>query len=85
MTDNGSNNTSTSGGLGFTGALFIVFLVLKLTGVIDWSWWWVTAPLWAGVALLLAFGVFGLLFLLGLKAWNRLHGRKPAPKGKRRA
>ena len=26
--------------------LFTVFLVLKLTGVISWSWWWVTAPLW---------------------------------------
>lgn len=26
--------------------LFLVFLVLKLTGYIDWSWWWVTAPLW---------------------------------------
>lgn len=31
--------------------LFIVFLVLKLTGSIAWSWWWVTAPLWGGVAL----------------------------------
>jgi hypothetical protein len=26
--------------------LFLCFLVLKLTGVISWSWWWVTAPLW---------------------------------------
>lgn len=26
--------------------LFLVFLVLKLTGEIDWSWWWITAPLW---------------------------------------
>ena len=41
----------TSGGIGFMGALFITFLVLKLTNVIDWSWWWVTAPLWAGIAL----------------------------------
>ena len=31
--------------------LFLVFLVLKLTGVITWSWWWVTAPLWAPVVL----------------------------------
>ena len=30
--------------------LFIVFLVLKLTGNIDWSWWWVTSPLWIPVA-----------------------------------
>jgi len=42
-----SNNThtSTSGGGGMF-LLFLVFLVLKLTGYIDWSWWWVTAPLW---------------------------------------
>jgi len=33
-----------------TGILFVVFLVLKLTGVIDWSWWWITAPLWIGIA-----------------------------------
>ena len=32
-------------------ACFIVFLVLKLVGVIDWSWWWVTAPLWGGFLL----------------------------------
>ena len=30
--------------------LFLVFLVLKLAAVIDWSWWWVTAPLWGGFA-----------------------------------
>jgi hypothetical protein len=31
--------------------LFTVFLVLKLTNVIAWSWWWVTSPLWAGLAI----------------------------------
>lgn len=35
----------------FTGMLFIVFLILKLTDVISWSWWWVTAPLWIPVLL----------------------------------
>jgi hypothetical protein len=46
-----------SGGIGFPGALFIAFLVLKLTGVIAWSWWWVTAPLWGTVliAIIMAF------------------------------
>lgn len=34
-------------GLSFLSVLFLIFLVLKLTGNIDWSWWWVTAPLWA--------------------------------------
>ncbi len=46
--------------MGVGGVLFIVFLVLKLTHVIDWSWWWVTAPLWGGFAL------FGSLALAAL-------------------
>jgi hypothetical protein len=32
--------------LTFPLVLFLVFLVLKLTNVIAWSWWWVTAPIW---------------------------------------
>ncbi len=36
---------------GFGTLLFVVFLVLKLCKVIDWSWWWVTAPLWGSIAL----------------------------------
>lgn len=41
-----SNSKSTSGGIGFVGLLTILFIGLKLTGHIDWSWWWVLAPLW---------------------------------------
>jgi hypothetical protein len=37
--------------------LFIVFLVLKLTGNIDWSWWWVTSPLWIPIVLAIGFVV----------------------------
>lgn len=40
-------------GIGFCDLLFVVFLVLKLTHVIDWSWWWVTAPLWIPLALVI--------------------------------
>lgn len=47
----------TSNGIGLPGVLFVVFLVLKLTGNIDWSWWWVTSPIWipliVGIAILL--------------------------------
>lgn len=35
--------------LNFLEVLFVVFLILKLTKVIDWSWWWVTSPLWGGI------------------------------------
>lgn len=39
------------GGIGLGTILFLIFLVLKLTGVITWSWWWVTAPIWIPLAL----------------------------------
>lgn len=42
-----------STGVNFPGLLFLVFMTLKLCGVINWSWWWVTAPLWGAFALLL--------------------------------
>lgn len=35
--------------VGFVGLLTIVFIVLKLTGVIAWSWGWVLAPIWISV------------------------------------
>lgn len=54
MTSN-SNTTSSSGGIGFTGLLTIVFIVLKLTGVVAWSWAWVLSPLWISAALAVAF------------------------------
>lgn len=45
--------TSTNGGIGFLGALTILFIALKLTHVIDWSWWWVLSPIWIPVAVVL--------------------------------
>lgn len=50
-------------GIGLPGALFVAFVVLKLTGVIDWSWWWVTAPLWIGFAVSAFFLLIGLLIV----------------------
>ena len=55
MSNNKSNNNkataSASGGIGFGGLLTIVFIVLKLCGVINWSWLWVLAPTWIPIAL----------------------------------
>jgi hypothetical protein len=48
-----SEKNTSSGGVGFFGLMFLIFMTLKLTNVIDWSWWWVTAPLWGGFAILL--------------------------------
>lgn len=46
-------NDNSSSGIGMPAILFLIFLVLKLTGYIHWSWWWVTAPIWAGLVILL--------------------------------
>lgn len=57
--------------------LFVIFLILKLTSLIDWSWWWVTSPLWIPFA---AFGalsviiivIFAVMDILGIRrgGWN---------------
>ena len=51
-----SDKKTTSNGLGIGMILFLIFMTLKLTGHITWSWWWVTAPLWipltAGIAII---------------------------------
>lgn len=64
-----SNSSSGIGGISFPGLLFIVFLVLKLTNHIDWSWWWITAPLWlpASVCILILAIAF---FILGRKKFK---------------
>ena len=57
-----NSSSSSSGGIGFTGALAILFIGLKLGGVISWSWLWVLSPLWIPLAIGL---VFLLLFGIG--------------------
>jgi hypothetical protein len=59
-----SNNSSTSGGVGFFSLLFLLFLGLKLGNVINWSWWWVTAPLWGGFAIILL--VLAIVFIIAV-------------------
>ncbi len=50
-----NSSASAGGGISFIGLLTVVFIVLKLCGVIAWSWWWVLSPIWIpfGVALVL--------------------------------
>lgn len=57
-----SSNSSSSGGIGVFGLLGIVFVILKLTGHITWSWWYVTMPFWGGFALLI--GILGIGFII---------------------
>lgn len=49
-----TNNNSKGSEIGFCGLLTIVFIVLKLTNYINWSWWWVMSPLWIPIAISLA-------------------------------
>jgi hypothetical protein len=59
-----SNNTSTSGGIGFPGLLTVLFIGLKLTGYISWSWWWVLSPMWISALLAIAFLSIAFIILL---------------------
>lgn len=60
----------TSGGIGFGGLLTVLFIGLKLTGYIDWSWWWVLSPLWIPVVLVLTIVmIFGII--LGIASLDK--------------
>lgn len=59
------------GGIGFCGLLTVVFIALKLGGIIGWSWWWILAPLWIPWAIvigLVAIFVLCAAVIAGLKA-----------------
>ena len=56
------NNYATARGIGFSGLLTIVFIVLKILNIIDWSWVWVLAPIWISFALWVIF--FIIMFII---------------------
>lgn len=53
------NNDTQRSGVGVFGCFFLVLFILKIIGQIDWSWWWVTAPIWCPLALGGVFLVLG--------------------------
>ena len=57
-------SSSSSTGIGFTGLLTIVFITLKLTDFIDWSWWWVLSPIWISLLLVIVFLITLFIILL---------------------
>jgi len=60
-----STTNSSNGGIGVVGLLGVVFVTLKLLGIIDWSWWLVTLPFWGGFVLVVTIIVIGFpIFLL---------------------
>jgi hypothetical protein len=64
-----SNSSSTSSGIGFVGLLTIVFITLKLTGYITWSWWWVLSPIWIS-------WIFIFLILIIVIVWAVMQDKK---------
>lgn len=61
------SSSSSSGGMGFTSVLLILFIALKLTNVIAWSWWWVMSPFWIPLGIVLVILLVWLIF----KLWAR--------------
>ena len=61
-----SSSSTSSGGLSFTGALTVLFVGLKLTNVITWSWWWVLSPIW--ISLSLAIVILTIAIIIGIIA-----------------
>ena len=60
---------SSGGGIGFCGALAILFIALKLFNQITWSWWWVLSPLWLPICIVIGVivAVFGLMYIVANK------------------
>lgn len=48
-----SDNNNSSKGIGFTGLLTILFIALKLLGIINWSWVWVLSPIWISAVIII--------------------------------
>lgn len=61
-----SSSSSSSGGIGLPGLLTVLFVGLKLTNVIAWSWWWVLSPIWIPLLLLITILIIGTL----VAAWR---------------
>lgn len=70
---------ASSGGIGALGALGLIFVTLKLLGaepVSSWSWWWVTAPFWAGFVLVaIGFAIVVIVMAVRRIARHCRHGR----------
>lgn len=69
------------GGIGFCGALTILFIGLKLGNVITWSWLWILEPMWIptiiGIAILIIYVLYyAIRFELDKRRWKRFRERK---------
>ena len=60
-------NNNTSGGIGFVGLLTICFIVLKLIGIINWSWLWVISPIWISAIIVI---LLAIIFIVVEVKWR---------------
>lgn len=66
-------NCNTTSSVSYTGVLTLIFVVLKLCNVIDWSWWWVLCPIWISFALLFLFVIIlGIISIFAI--WMNTRG-----------
>ena len=72
-------NNKSSGGIRCSTVVLIVFVILKLVGVINWSWWWVLSPLWISFGL----GLIAIVALVALEAHVNKEYGFTSRKGKR--
>lgn len=66
-------DAQTAAGLSLPVTVFVVFLILRLTGLITWSWWWVTSPLWIVAAIIV---VLTILYVAVFTFRYRKHKRR---------
>lgn len=62
------SNNNRNYSLGFLDVLTIIFITLKLLGVIHWSWVWVLSPMWGGFVLMLIIAIIGIIGIIGTEA-----------------
>ena len=63
MSNSNNSGGSAAGGIGFCGLLTIAFIVLKLLGVINWSWVWVLSPMWIPTLIVILIVTVFLIFV----------------------
>lgn len=78
-----TKNNSSAGGIGLIVLMAIMFITLKLTGVIGWSWWWVLSPLWIPASFVAAV-IIASLFILAVKEVTKNTGLRMAEKERTR-
>lgn len=65
-----SNSSTASGGIGFPGLLTVLFIGLKLTGHITWSWIWILSPMWISALIAFAIILGFIIVAIASKSWK---------------